>query len=574
MEFIQRKGCAETMKRWIGLFLLILSLFSLSLYDVSPVYAATGSDQKVKKKILVVLVDFKDRKGKYQPKDFKELLFSNKPRSSTYTGSFRGYYQEVSKGKLDIDGDVIGWYHAPENHDYYSNDSGENLSLITWTLEKIYYDVNFADYDADRDGIIDGLIIVHQGVDGASVAGDGLISSFNLSLEDMDYIIDGLILPSICLVPELSGDGSLATIGPYVHEFGHTLGLPDLYDYDHSSTGIGVWDVMGTGNYVGRDKEEDSPTLMSAWIRKKMGWTDVIELDKSTQNVELNKSVIFEIKGKKGESFLLEHRGGGNESSFDEGLPEGVAIWHVDEGAKNGNDDENGRRLVALEQADGKNDLEKYNNFGDEGDLFTSKNQIFSDDTNPSSRWNNGKASGIIISNFTRVDNETMTFDVKFMKDKLLSQKKFNIKKLDSIKAKLTGIFGNITNSQLSEKGKMLKNINSKNNKVKQFENKIAKPLENILVNKLTKPVQNKLSAELGDLSGVNKKIGTVNKKLSGITKNFNKKLSGLNKKIGSFSTQISGVGHKINQGIGDIKEIAGSYAKKIGGGLRGLLGI
>jgi M6 family metalloprotease-like protein len=39
-----------------------------------------------------------------------------------------------------------------------------------------------------------------------------------------------------------------ATIGIMVHELGHDITWPDLYDTDGSSDGVGVWSIMGSGS--------------------------------------------------------------------------------------------------------------------------------------------------------------------------------------------------------------------------------------------------------------------------------------------------------------------------------------
>src|SRR2546426_4775425 len=60
-------------------------------------------------------------------------------------------------------------------------------------------------------------------------------------------------------------------LGVSVHEFGHDLGLPDLYDTDYSSDGAGIWDVMSEGAWNGAPRGS-SPAMFSAWSKIRLGW--------------------------------------------------------------------------------------------------------------------------------------------------------------------------------------------------------------------------------------------------------------------------------------------------------------
>src|SRR5256712_3836672 len=60
-------------------------------------------------------------------------------------------------------------------------------------------------------------------------------------------------------------------LGVSVHEFGHDLGLPDLYDTDYSSDGAGIWDVMSEGAWNGAPRGS-SPPMFSAWSKIRLGW--------------------------------------------------------------------------------------------------------------------------------------------------------------------------------------------------------------------------------------------------------------------------------------------------------------
>ena len=65
--------------------------------------------------------------------------------------------------------------------------------------------------------------------------------------------------------------GHAATIGVMVHELGHDIGLPDLYDTDDSSAGIGDWSVMASGSWSGILLPGDSPAHFDPFAARYAG---------------------------------------------------------------------------------------------------------------------------------------------------------------------------------------------------------------------------------------------------------------------------------------------------------------
>src|SRR5439155_21993199 len=65
-------------------------------------------------------------------------------------------------------------------------------------------------------------------------------------------------------------------IGTAAHEFGHALGLPDLYDtsVQAPTEGIGEWGLMGSGNRT----SPSSPSRMEAWSLNELGWVNVVPI--------------------------------------------------------------------------------------------------------------------------------------------------------------------------------------------------------------------------------------------------------------------------------------------------------
>ena len=58
-------------------------------------------------------------------------------------------------------------------------------------------------------------------------------------------------------------------MGVYAHEFGHILGLPDLYDYGYESEGVGAWTVMAGGSWARYPNylqyNGNTPVHLDAW---------------------------------------------------------------------------------------------------------------------------------------------------------------------------------------------------------------------------------------------------------------------------------------------------------------------
>ncbi|MBT6628653.1 MAG: T9SS type A sorting domain-containing protein, partial [Gemmatimonadetes bacterium] len=128
--------------------------------------------------------------------------------------------------------------------------------------------------------------------------------------------------------------------GVMAHEFGHLLGLPDLFDTqwtdnpsgpERDSAGIGRWGLMGWGA-LGWD-DAPGPTAFSAWSRLRLGWAQVSVIEGRETAVELtpvaSSGQLSQILLSGNEYFLVEHRTRGA-SYYDRGIPaDGLLIWHV-----------------------------------------------------------------------------------------------------------------------------------------------------------------------------------------------------------------------------------------------------
>ena len=393
--------------------------------------------------IPVLLGKYADASATYfNATDFDQLLFGDNP-----TGSMRDYYNEISYGNFQVDGSAGGWYQSSLTMSQAVENTKQYVSEIAALADP---DFNFAQYDndgpdnvpnsGDDDGYVDGIIVVYSGCGAEWGESNGnlwphMSSLGSYAYETNDLGANGLniIVSSYAVNPELAGGGDCYTdiirpMGVYAHEFGHILGLPDLYDRDASdgnSEGIGEWCLMASGSWMGW--AGDTPAHMSSWCKIQMGWIEPTVVDNNANNVEIAQLVtspstlkIWEDDYNWSRYFLIENR---QASGFDSELHgPGLIVYHVDENKRYGpnawssgsvNDDEQ-NKLVDLEEADGDNDLDNEVNRGDNGDPFpgTSGNRTFDDNSNPSATRNDGYETGISFSNISDPDS-VMTVDIE-----------------------------------------------------------------------------------------------------------------------------------------------------------------
>ena len=367
---------------------------------------------------LAILIGFQDLAPVYQPTAFDTLIFSH----NVYpTGSVHDYYWEASCGRFWLIGDVVGWFTAEHGYQYYGNGCGgfgwypQNAQrLAEEAVDAADSMVDYSLYDNDGDGYVDALFIVHAGRGREDTGNDDYIHSHVWCLSSTRYY-DGVRIFIYSMEPELRANGRLVEIGVYCHEFGHLLGLPDLYDYDGSSAGLGMWSIMAGGCWANGG---DTPVHFDAWCKKELGWVTPTILDSNTINVEVMPAELYPTAIKLwhdnnfgAEYFLVEFR---KRIGFDSYLPgTGVLIYHVDENVWGNNNE--WHPLVAVEQADGRYDLQYGRNWGDGGDPFpgTTHKHEFDDITDPNSNSYNNEVTLVGLYNIELHDS-VATADIYF----------------------------------------------------------------------------------------------------------------------------------------------------------------
>ena len=301
-------------------------------------------------------------------------------------GSFAHFYTEMSGGRLQVEGQVLPRrYSAPQAAAAYLAETPGSLGKFGQfnleILEQADADADFGRFDndgpdgvpnsGDDDGYVDIVFVNLLTVPKDFLVGTATgLASLGL---DTDYISDDPAAGGdwIRIRSRFTGFGGTTqrghtfsvTAATMCHEFGHIMGLVDLFDQSsvaadgqldpaEDSAGIGRWGLMGLGT-LGWGVE-DGPNAFSAWSLAQLGWVEVVEVTEPTRDLMIEDMIqggrIYKIPLTREEYFLLENRQAAG-SYYNRNVPaSGLLIWHVDERADN---DEEQHKQVDLVCADG-----------------------------------------------------------------------------------------------------------------------------------------------------------------------------------------------------------------------------
>jgi M6 family metalloprotease-like protein len=406
-------------------------------------------------------------------------IYYEPPHDSAYIHNqmlaLRNYYWAVSGGKLYVEfkqapqGDTAA-YTLPYQMSFYSdfynnwNNWGAGLYFLFRDAIKAADDdpvnIDFSDYHS--------FMIIHAGSCWQTDPYGADIPSVFISLGDQPLIVNAgqdTIYDGIIDAATQSQDGMvLGSQGEYAHEFGHQLGLPDLYDYTYESAGLGEWELMSWGSF---NMNAYVPPHLSAWCKVFLGWSDPIDLQ-AGDNLEQvfrwsakDPNAIVKVPINSHEYYLIENRrawanpdslvdfsdsidyGYGSDHSarrtyrrgvlvqiddYDMSLPfdldkGGLLVYHIDEDLIRQRWDDNSLmtgnvKAVYLLEADHIQELRSwfsspYSTIASPFDAyFKGNNDRLDDASNPATLANDGSSTHISISDIS-LPGDSMTARVK-----------------------------------------------------------------------------------------------------------------------------------------------------------------
>ncbi len=420
-------------------------------------------------RVLAVRVAFSDTPIESSAAYYNRILFF-----------MNQYWNQVSDGLVTLEPTL--WdsvFTLPQPMAYYGEDDRfqervvhmvrDMVSLADSTIDFRPYQ-SIVIFHAGQGQEADVLDNSHDQVWSAFITGEDFDTVLPDSTGAVGIMTNDLISPgnyyrvkeAVELPESESQDGYVfGMTGVTCHEFGHQLGLPDLYDTNADvngySQGLGAWDIMATGVWNANGFVPCGP---SAWSRSFMNFvvpTRVV-MDQSVTLSEVERAIgssprIVEIPVTQSEYFLIENRkqdlnddgkfnfeDSGTPDSFEfytdsyqgaefdfflpgAGTGSGLLIYHIDESKLasglllnivNGDRD---RKAVDLVEADGIQDLDDPPsgfNAGSPDDVFRAGSRDrWTPETTPSTEAYGDIRTGISVWNISAPDS-LMTFDVSF----------------------------------------------------------------------------------------------------------------------------------------------------------------
>jgi len=228
---------------------------------------------------IVIYADFRDAVAATPAigHPLKDLLINT--TANNYTNNVTDFFYDMSYRRLRVTLDFArnpvsrtGWFRLPLSVRAYGTGNPQSLILLTDAINAADREVDFSNYDS--------AIVVISG--NADFDGDGTPDcpgfargirfgarpwKYNFSVQTKER-----------LLTRAAGVCENQSLWVVAHEFGHVLGLPDMYDANAGGTAryMGGWDLM-----AGNSRFACATTTMrglAGWSRLKLGFVRAEEV--------------------------------------------------------------------------------------------------------------------------------------------------------------------------------------------------------------------------------------------------------------------------------------------------------
>ena len=325
---------------------------------------------------VVIVANFSDREllPSHTQATFDELCNSLNCTVNDGHPSAGQYFADQSNGAYRPQFDVFGPVNLTRKTEYYGKDineqgndqHGADAVVEACKIANKQFKINWADYDSDNDGYIDFVYLIYAGKGQASGGEPNTIWPHNWEISsarelyadgdeygehgtihyctysEAECVVGGKYIENYACSAELSYDETLCGIGTLCHEFGHVMGLPDLYDTDYDlnyEEGLtpGTWDIMDAGSYNG---DGHCPPNYDPWEKAFFGWASMENLydfghklqivangKEGAKIYQINDSAKMQKPTDPGLCYYIENR---QQQGWDSFVPgHGLLIWQV-----------------------------------------------------------------------------------------------------------------------------------------------------------------------------------------------------------------------------------------------------
>ncbi|WP_071879533.1 M6 family metalloprotease domain-containing protein, partial [Enterococcus termitis] len=339
----------------------------------------TIKGQKQNRNLLVVMIEFNDTPLEYSKSDWYNKIFASQQES------VNDYYNEATKGmiqfnpvkntQVDDTQDGVIKVKLNKNHPnsgFLSDAEGKFTlprEMLNEALNQAKNDLNLKQYDKNNSGVITPdelhvLAIFSGYAASATNATTGVSPTIWPHRWGGKINVDGLSLNTYTAVSDKRKyysheKDNQSTIGTIVHELGHDLGLPDLYNpVGTTGQGLGRYSVMSDSHTTMNGKLSGSyPAHFDAYSKVQLGIVEPTIINTS-QTLSINELQQDDVNIAKIETsdpnqyYLIENR---QPKGFDAAMKGyihsgGIGIYYVNENIAKNNGV--GEQIVTLKEAD------------------------------------------------------------------------------------------------------------------------------------------------------------------------------------------------------------------------------
>lgn len=303
--------------------------------------------------IPVIMVQFTDTKFQsYTTRDGLDKIFNLHDYTDKLgsVGSVKDYFKENSDSAFVPSFDIINTVTVPRSHDYYGKNNGNSIDINCSQIisDAIPLAISNSGMDlskyADANHQISMVAIVYAGM-GEHVSNDSTdliwahyadlpnttISQNGVAYRINSYFVGDEIWPTDKTYKKFAPSGT----GVFVHEFGHVLGLPDVYSTTSNEAVNSMlwWSVMDSGEWWANGY---APVGYTAYEKSMLGWQHIETLGSEVKTYSLQPmgskigTTAYRIvnSGNSKEYYILEN----HQTSrwFPAAMGYGLLVTHID----------------------------------------------------------------------------------------------------------------------------------------------------------------------------------------------------------------------------------------------------